>query len=484
MLDLRGPIPRMIPSRGLEVVKELARHLFVWHNEDGMNGGSDGVQKISPNEDVKEEVEVEKAVKESLTDPQSFTIPHSIGKVEEDKALSDLGASISLMPYSMFVRLDLGELKPTRMCIKLANKSTQYPKEIAENVIVQIDKFVFSVGFIILEMEEDSKVSIILGRPFLATAHAMIDVFNKKISLEVGKEKITFDVEKSMKFSTSVDDTCHSFSLIDLTIHDHVQETLPKDQLNSFLIKPIEGYQPSNNETGSINLWDEERESMKTEEKFIPKLKELPSHLEYDFLNGRPKLLVIISLLLSKQEKTSLLQVLTKHKTALAWKVTDIKGISPWHFLKKKLTTAPMIIAPDWNIDFELMCDASDYDVGAVLGQRIDKKFQPIYYASKTINDAQEHYTTTEKELVAVVYAFDKFWSYLGAENLAADHLSRLENPELEEIDKEAIIDSFPDEHLMAIQIRKPEKYLWYADYANFLVSKVMPRDMTYCRNQ
>ncbi|GKD48524.1 hypothetical protein Tco_1277500 [Tanacetum coccineum] len=225
MLDLRGPIPRMIPSRGLEAVKELARHLFVWHNEDGMNGGSDGVQKISPKEDVKEEVEVEKAIEESLT-------------------------------------LDLGELKPTRMCIELANKSTQYLKEIVENVIVQIDKFVFSVDFVILVMEEDSKVPIILGRPFLAIAHAMIDVFNKKISLEVGKEKITFDVEKSIKFSTSVDDTCHSFSLIDLTIHDHVQETLPKDQLDSFLLKPIEGYQPSNNDTISINLWDEEKESV------------------------------------------------------------------------------------------------------------------------------------------------------------------------------------------------------------------------------
>ena len=81
--------------------------------------------------------------------------------------------------------------------------------------------------------------------------------------------------------------------------------------------------------------------------------------------------------------------------------------------LKEKLTTAPIIIAPDWNNDFELMCDASDYAVGAVLGQRVDKKFKPIYYASKTLNDTQAHYTTTEKELLAVVYAFDKFRSYL-----------------------------------------------------------------------
>ncbi|GJQ95865.1 reverse transcriptase domain-containing protein, partial [Tanacetum coccineum] len=99
-----------------------------------------------------------------------------------------------------------------------------------------------------------------------------------------------------------------------------------------------------------------------------------------------------------------------------------------------KLITASVIIAPNWDIDFELMCDASDYAVGAVLGQQIEKKFRPIYYASKTMNNAQEHYTTTEKELLAVVYAFDKFRNSLLKLriNLAADHLSRLENPENE----------------------------------------------------
>ncbi|GJZ96865.1 reverse transcriptase domain-containing protein [Tanacetum coccineum] len=74
-----------------------------------------------------------------------------------------------------------------------------------------------------------------------------------------------------------------------------------------------------------------------------------------------------------------------------------------FNILKEKLTTAPIIISPDWNAPFELMCDASDFAVGAVLGQRIDGKFKPIYYANKTLNNAQEHYTTTEKELLAVV---------------------------------------------------------------------------------
>ncbi|GJY26869.1 putative nucleotidyltransferase, ribonuclease H [Tanacetum coccineum] len=196
-------------------------------------------------------------------DPVSFTIPCANGKNVIDKALANLGASISLMPYSMFVRLDLGELKPTRMCIELANRSTQYPKGIAENFIVQIDKFGFLVDFVIVDIEEDSRVLIILGRPFLATAHAMIDVFNKKSYLEVGNEKVTLDIERSMKFSTSADNTCHSFDLIDLTIHDHVQETLRKDQLDSFLLRPVEGYEPNNDEIRS-SAGDELRRSLET----------------------------------------------------------------------------------------------------------------------------------------------------------------------------------------------------------------------------
>ncbi len=81
--------------------------------------------------------------------------------------------------------------------------------------------------------------------------------------------------------------------------------------------------------------------------------------------------------------------------------------------LKKRLVSAPIIVTPDWSLPFELMCDASDFAIGAVLGQRKDKVFRSIYYASKTLNDSQLNYKTTEKELLAVVFAFDKFKSYL-----------------------------------------------------------------------
>ncbi|GJW19305.1 reverse transcriptase domain-containing protein [Tanacetum coccineum] len=118
-------------------------------------------------------------------DPRSFTIPCVIGKMGIDKALADLGQALAYCQYFyVCLRLDLGELKPTRMCIELANNTTQYPRGIAENVIVKIDKFIFPVDFVVLDMK-DHKIPIILRRPFLATTHAMIDVFNKKISFEV-----------------------------------------------------------------------------------------------------------------------------------------------------------------------------------------------------------------------------------------------------------------------------------------------------------
>ena len=91
----------------------------------------------------------------------------------------------------------------------------------------------------------------------------------------------------------------------------------------------------------------------------------------------------------------------------------DSQCLHAFTVLKDKLISAPIVVAPDWSFPFELMCDASDYAIGAVLGQKREKIFQVIYYASRTLNDAQLNYATTEKELLAIVFAFDKFRPYL-----------------------------------------------------------------------
>ncbi|GJT40129.1 reverse transcriptase domain-containing protein [Tanacetum coccineum] len=124
--------------------------------------------------------------------------------------------------------------------------------------------------------------------------------------------------------------------------------------------------------------------------------------------------------------------------------------------LKRELTQAPIMIKPDWSLPFEIMCDASDYAVGAVLRQRIDKHFKHIHYASKTINEAQENYTTTEKELLAVEFDI-KIPDKKGAKNLAAGHLSRLENPDLGKLTRAKIRDLFSEERLMAISDKNDE---------------------------
>ncbi|GJV70930.1 putative nucleotidyltransferase, ribonuclease H [Tanacetum coccineum] len=144
--------------------------------------------------------------------------------------------------------------------------------------------------------------------------------------------------------------------------------------------------------------------------------------------------------------------------------------------LKRKLTHAPIMIKPDWSLPFEVMRDASDYVVGAVLGKRIDKYFKPIHYASKTMNEAQENYTTTKKELLE----FDiEIRDKKGAKNLVAVHLSQLENPDLGKLTKAEIRDIFPEERLIAVYDKNNEP--WYADYANYLASRCDDRIIRRC---
>ncbi|GJT34705.1 reverse transcriptase domain-containing protein [Tanacetum coccineum] len=468
-----------------------------------------------------------KKLPEKLGDPGKFLIPCDFPELVECLALADI------------------------------DRSTTSPSGIAEDVFVKLGKFHFSADFAVVDYVVDPRIPLILGRPFLRTARALIDVYGEELTLRVDDEAITF--------------------------------------------KRLE-------------------------------LKDLPSHLEYAFLERTDKLPIIISKELKDEEKVALLKVLKSHKRAIGWKISDIKGIdpsfcthkilmeddfkpmihevikkeviklldaypisdSPWvnpvhcmpkkddifkfpltrktkrrppslalmgrfpidaclsayvmlrahskegivlghkisksgievdkakvdviakiphptsvksvrkcieafNILKKKLTESPILVALNWDLPFEIMCDASDYAIGAVLGQRKTKHFQSIHYASKTMMDAQAHYTTTEKELLAVVYAFKKFQPYLvlsktivytdhsalkyllakqdakprllwwilllqefnviirdkkGAENLAADHLSRLENPHQGDLKKKEINETFPLETLGMISFR------------------------------
>ncbi|KAJ9561319.1 hypothetical protein OSB04_006479 [Centaurea solstitialis] len=573
-------------------------------------------------------------------DPGSFTIPCYFGRSISCKALADLGANINLMPLSFYQKLGLGELKNTRMTIQLADRSIKYPIGIAEDVLVQVDKFVFPADFVILDIQDEVKVPLILGRPFLNTADAVIHVAGKHLSLGVGEDRVTFSIDRAMTYALSINDTDN---FTDEEFGNYLDDTGELEE--GLSVEKNDQAMEEDEVFEEINQEDKIKEKTSLEEPPALELKELPEHLEYQFLEDQMLERLAgndfycfldgfsgyfqIPIDPEDQEKTTFTcpygtfaykrmpfglcnapatfqrQGLGKMRGVSScaqlgemplhgkrryspWpqnlkeglgvdraKIdtisklpppTNVKGVrsflghagfyrrfikdfskiskpltkllekdAPFIFneecnnafenLKNQLTNAPIMVPPDWNQPFEIMCDASDYAVGAVLGQRVNNHFQPISYASRTLNDAQENYTTTEKELLAVVFAIEKFRSYLvlskiivytdhstlrylfakpdakprlirwilllqefdieirdkrGAENVAADHLSRLENPNMDSGGGEIIRDNFPDENLSAIKTIGEEAMPWFADFANYLAAGILIKGMTH----
>ncbi|KAL8534616.1 hypothetical protein ACS0TY_010581 [Phlomoides rotata] len=141
-----------------------------------------------------------------LRDPDSFTLPCKIGEGKSYRALCDLGVSINLMTFSIFKTLGLGELRPTTMNLQLADCSMAYPRGIIEDVLVKVDKFIFPVDFVVLDMKEGEFIPLILGRLFLVTKGAVIDVKKWELVLNVNDDHILFNIYKVRKFHEEDDD--------------------------------------------------------------------------------------------------------------------------------------------------------------------------------------------------------------------------------------------------------------------------------------
>ncbi|GJY17737.1 reverse transcriptase domain-containing protein [Tanacetum coccineum] len=200
------------------------------------------------------------------------------------------------------------------MSIRLANHTYQHPMGVAENKLVIVGKFMFPVDFVILEMKEDSKVPLILGRPFIHTADAIIQVKNKKLNLGVGDDRITFLINKAMQHSHSNDDTCFRMDVVDEVMQEELDALLNDSE--PFLKIEDQDFHPRS----PIDL----------------EMKPLSKHLEYAFLEKGSLIPVIISALLEANEKNRLVSVLKKHKEAFSWKTSDISGIIP-SFYKHKI---------------------------------------------------------------------------------------------------------------------------------------------------
>ncbi|GJY27351.1 DNA-directed DNA polymerase [Tanacetum coccineum] len=245
--------------KGAKVLKDLLSH-------------KEKLEKVASSVKLSEECSaiIQRSLPQKEGDPGSFTLSCLIRTLAVKNALADLGASINLIPHFLFRRLGISKLKPTKM---------------------------------ILEMDEDELVPIILGRPFLAIARAVIDVHEGKLSLRVRNETITFNYGKSMKSKHSRDDY--------LYYADHTAK-LVREQWS---VEPLE-WKASENRLKPSSVKPPELE-----------LKELPEHLEYTFLQENNQLLVVISPALSTVKKAKLFEVLKNHKGAIAWSITDIKGI-------------------------------------------------------------------------------------------------------------------------------------------------------------
>nr|GFA36110.1 reverse transcriptase domain-containing protein [Tanacetum cinerariifolium] len=318
-------------------------------------------------------------------------------------ALADLGASINLMPFSVWKRLSLPDLTPIYMALELADHS--------------------------------------ISRQ---------EVLGFSDTIPSGNPTLFYDL---IVYVTS--------------------STLTPFGNSDFLLEEVNAFLAVEDEPTSSNFQqpylDPEGDILLLE----AFLNDDPSSPPPNQRNYLPKVRKELKIYEAKTDKSSV------DEPPVAYDQTSRKNtpfifsqecVDVFQTLKRKLTQASILIAPDWDMPFELMCDASDFAIGAVLGQRQDKHFRPIHYASKTMTEAESKYTTTEKEMLAVVYAFEKFRSYLilnksieftfkvvdtkGAENLAVDHLSRLENPHQNVLDPKEINESFPLETLNLVSTR------------------------------
>ena len=289
---------------------------------------------------------IKKTLPEKMKDPESFTIPCVIGEFEFQKGLCDSGASINLMPLSVAKKLSLGELTPTTVTLQMADRTMAKPEGVIEDVVVKVGKIIFPVDFIILDIEEDSHVPLLLGRPFLETGAALIDMQKGVLTFRVGEEAIDFNLSQSLK---NLDTDREDYKLLDdvyLNNSDCYYDCnaqLPSNEnemnfqylecvnadfphLSLYSTKRVLSLKQNSMDNGDNNEDKEFHQETSTEGLV---LKELPSHLKYAYLELPKSKPVIISARLNDAEEQKLLKILKNYQESIAWSIDELKGISP-----------------------------------------------------------------------------------------------------------------------------------------------------------
>ncbi|XP_019225717.1 PREDICTED: uncharacterized protein LOC109207284 [Nicotiana attenuata] len=178
---------------------------------------------------------VTRPIAEKLSNLGRFTIPCTIGSYAFTKTLCDLGASINLMPLSIYKKLGIGSENPTSMLLQLADRTVKRPSGILDDVLVQVGKLLFLADFVILDCQVDGEIPIILGRPLLAIGKAMIDCEIGELKMRLNNEEITFNVQKSMRDPCEFAN-CSLIEAVDVIMEEDDEALNAKDPLSAYLM--------------------------------------------------------------------------------------------------------------------------------------------------------------------------------------------------------------------------------------------------------
>ncbi|XP_012468936.1 uncharacterized protein LOC105787015 [Gossypium raimondii] len=279
-----------------------------------------------------------------------FSIPCKIGDLKLDRAMLDLGASINVMPRSIYDRVQLGVLKDTGLIIQLVDRSNADPDGVLEDVLVQVNELVFPADFYVLDMgpnDNSIDVPLLLGRPFLKTARTIIDVHKGNLTMEFDGEIIKFNIFDAMRYPTDIN-FVFTLDVIDNFVQD-VYELGDENELKSVLAKSIfdidrHGFIISDSLINSVCALDSPQltrfkpilSNLTVTGKQIPslisppklELKELPENLKYVYLGENQTLPLIVSNALTEMQESKLLRVLRENKEAFGWTLADIRGLS------------------------------------------------------------------------------------------------------------------------------------------------------------
>ncbi|XP_035842040.1 uncharacterized protein LOC118488794 [Helianthus annuus] len=520
-------------------------------------------QKVPKLVDLKERVStvLKGDLPPKLQDPGTPFINIQVGNFQTARALLDLGAGVSILPGGLYDQYDFGPLKRVETTVVLADLSHKLPRGIVRDVIVKVDEFYYPVDFLVLDYSSADPIqqqNIILGRPFLNTAHAVIDCRYGTVDMTFGNRKMRLNVFTN---GTNVYDECFVANFIDeydpkefeeeilgscfrgVSLQVHACD-LEKEEKEQEALAVKEGRPPWTHQTDTLPVEIDSGTKPSLECPPSVELKELPKHLKYVFLGDNDTLPVIIASNLEVAQEEELIRVLKAHKAAIGWTIADLKGISPSIVMHKIITSedakptretqrrlnpnlrevvkkevikwldagiiypisnsawvsptqvvpkksgiqeqlvkAPILQPPDWSKPFEIMCDASDTTIGAVLGQRVDKKPVVIVYSDHSAVRYLMEKKDAKPRLIRWVLLLQEFDLEIrdkkGCENVVADHLSRIL---LEGVDDPSEINErFPDEQLLAVSTFVAP---WYAHYVNYLAKGAILNHWTKKRRQ